>query len=182
MTAKLNSGAWFVAAALLSSWAVSSASDEAPRRDVPMHAAAASVLPPEAIDAAAQVARLAARTRESARERVARGRNPFAFDGERRIAAPRVATTSHRDDHPVIAAPIMTDVVATPAAPTLAAVAEIANGTATAVIAFDGALHYAARGALIADRYRVETIFEDAVDIFDLSLGMNLRLALRRPR
>ena len=182
MTAKLISGAWLVAAALLSSWAASSASDDAPRRDIPAPAAHRSVLPPEAVDAAAQVARLSARTRDYAGETMGSGRNPFTFAGERRRAAPAVAVAPRGDDNPVIAATIASVDVETPAAPTLAAVVEMTRGTPTAVISFGGALHYAARGAMIAERYRVDAIFGDAVDVFDLSLGMNLRLTLRSPR
>ena len=182
MKPKASAAAWLVSAALLSSWAVSSASDEAGRRDTAPGIERGSALPAEAVEAARQVARLAERRHLMARGAMASARNPFAFGGERVRVTPAASAASLRDDVPVIAAAVEPAAVEIAERPTLAAVAEVADGTTTAVIAFGGELHFAARGALIADRYRVDAIFEGGVDIFDLSLGMNLRLTLRRPR
>ena len=182
MRLKASAAAWLVSAALLSSWAVSWASDETKRRDTAAGIKRGSALPAEAVEAARQVARLAERRYLTAHDAMASARNPFAFGGERVRVRPATPAASHRNDVPVIAAEIESAEVEIAERPTLAAVAEVAGGGTTAVISFGGELHYAARGALIADRYRVDAIFEGGVDIFDLSLGMNLRLTLRQPR
>lgn len=136
-------------------------------------------MPSEAIDLAAQTARLAARLRHAPRDVLAVGRNPFVSSpGPGAARVRRIHASAREVDAPVV---LRAD-VARADTPALAAVAEIAGGATTAVISFGGELHYASRGAVIADRYRIDAISRDGVDIFDLSLGTHSRLTLRQAR
>lgn len=181
MKAKGFTAAWLVGAALLASWAVSSASSE--RRLVTPDAAHAPQALPEAARAVeVEVARLSGRGYAPSAVVPAGQRDPFTFAGRYTGAPPRAAAASdaRRDD--IVAG----DVGAAPAPParpvlSLAGVAERGARGIVAVISYAGNLHYVSRGDVIAGRYRVDAIAADGVDVFDLMLGTNSRLMLQRP-
>ena len=173
--------AWLVAAALLASWAVSSASSEQ-RRAQPAAAQARPALPDASRAVEVEVARLAAR-RHAPPAAIPEGRrDPFTFGSRYTGATPRVAAApgATRGEH------VAAEIAAAPAPPaepvlTLAGIAEFGARGAVAVISYAGDLHYVERGGVIAGRYRVDAIADDAVDVRDLMLGTNSRLILRRP-
>jgi hypothetical protein len=181
MKAKGFTAAWLVGAALLASWAVSSASSER-RIATPAAAHAPQALPEAARAVEAEVARLAGRRLAPSAVIPAGQRDPFTFGSRYTGAPPRVAAASdaRRDD--IVAG----DVAAAPAPPagpvlSLTGVAERGARGVVAVISYAGDLHYVSRGDVIAGRYRVDVIAADGVDVFDLMLGTNSRLTLHRP-
>jgi type IV pilus biogenesis protein PilP len=172
---------WLVGAVLLSTWAMSSASDR-PAAPAPGPQAAAPALPRVSADLAAQIANLEART--TARAAPIEGRrNPFTFDdpgstfkvrGSRFEKPPAPVSPSNIELGTANFEPRTSN----SPAPSLAALATV-SGALTAVISFDGTLHYVKTGDLIAGRYRVDSVTADAVDVFDLAVGTILRLTLR---
>ena len=48
-----------------------------------------------------------------------------------------------------------------------------------AVVSFDDSLHYVKQGDIVAGRYRVDSVSADSVEVFDLTLGTILKLALQ---
>jgi len=181
MTARAFTGGWLVAAAVLSSWAVSSASD--PRQDRAREGRAAEPaapsyrLPALSVEVDAEVARLAGRAQTAALD-AAPKRNLFSFAAtaarEPRAVPPRAADAKARADAAPLAAP-------QPApAPSLSGIADTRAGVLTAVISFRGELHYVKKDDVIAARYRVDAISVDGVELFDVSLGTILRLSLQR--
>jgi hypothetical protein len=171
MTPRAFTAGWLVSAALLSSWAVSSAGDQARPGRAP--APAPGGLPPLALELDAEVARLATRTHDVTPARMP-ARNPFAFT-DRRAEQPRTPEpgTAQR---PQLVAAAPADIPAP--APSLSGVADT-GGALTAVISFLGDLHFVRKGDVIAERYRVDAVRLDGVDIFDLALGTVLRLSLQ---
>lgn len=170
--------AWLVAAALLASWAVSSASNERPGvapADVPR------ALPQAALALEAEVERLAGRRHLPPAAVRAAQRDPFTFGRRYTGAAPRVATMPAVANVEVVAG--LAEVPAPPAEPmpALAGIAELATRGVVAVISYAGDLHYVSRGDVIAGRYRVDAIAAHGVEVFDLLLGTNSRLILQRP-
>jgi hypothetical protein len=189
MTSRLFTAAWLVTAAILSSWAVSSASDE-PRPAAPMPVTLVEQpLPDLSIELDAEISRLASRTSAAAPAAASR-RDLFTF-------AARKMPPRRRPLQPLMAAPAPPDALSPaaiaptveplpPAVPTeplidqpaLRGVAEITAGTLTAVISFNGDLHYVRHGDVMAGRYRIDGVAMDGVDVFDLAAGTILRLRL----
>lgn len=167
---------WLVAAAVLSSWAVSSASEQ-PRATAAAPAQApVEQLPALSIEVETQIARLAARTGSPAAASALQ-RDPFRFGGHR--AAPARMIRAAREPEAVPAAPEPVESVATAeTTPQLSGVVDMAR-TLTAVISFRDELHYVKKGDVIAGRYRVESVSIDGVNIFDLVVGTILRLSLQ---
>lgn len=175
-------GAWLVAAALLASWAVSSASNE--RRIVtPGRTGVPRALPDAARAVEVEAARLAGRRHAPPAAGPAGQRDPFAFDSRHAGAPPRVADRPGAAHDGIIAAVPMAAAPAPPAdpVPVLAGVAELGTRGVVAVISYTGDLHYVSRGDVIGGRYRVDAIDADGVNVFDLMLGTNSRLLLQRP-
>jgi len=179
MTSRAFTAGWLVSAALLSSLAVSSASDQArPAAPGPLQAAAG--LPPASMELDSEIARLAARTGASTLAR-APERNPFAF-ADRRVAERRVAARRASDPQ---AAELRTAELRTPLppnavpVPSLAGIADTGAGGLTAVVSLRDVLHYVKYGDVIDGRYRVDMVSFDGVDVFDLTLGTVLRLSLQ---
>jgi hypothetical protein len=176
MNSRTFTAGWLVSAAVLSSWAVSSASEQ-PRpvsaRVEPAHARALPVL---AVEVDAEIARLTAGIVATA-PKTHVVRDPFKF----------ARATHHAPVRAVVApVPAEPDVAATappeaakPLLPTLSGVAELTAGTFTAVVSFGGELHYVRKGDVIAGRYRVDSVALDGADIFDLTLGTISRLKLQ---
>lgn len=171
--------AWLVAAALLASWAVSSASN-GPRLTTPAAADAPRRMPDAAGALEAEVARLAGRRRAPTAAVPTWRRDPFTFEHRYTGTAPRAAATPGAAHDETVAADIA---MALPAVPVLAlaGVAELGARGVVAVISYAGELHYVSRGDVIAKRYRVDAIAIDGVDVFDVLLGTNSRLVLQRP-
>lgn len=175
MTSRTFTAGWLVAAALASSWAVSSASDaaRAPQIEPP---AAPQGLPPLSADLEAEIARLSARMSQPAKDAPPRGRDPFSFGGGR-----RASIAAREPEPPVMArAPMRVEASPVPALPSLSALVELTAGAVTAVISFQGELHYAVEGGIIASRYRVDVIRARGVDVVDLSTGTVLHLTLQQ--
>jgi hypothetical protein len=178
MTSRTFAAGWLVAAAVLSSWAVSSAADQPRQAVTASRPAAPRALPDVSADVEAQVDRLVAFMHAPA-PAVPPSRNLFEFEGARRGAGMRPAGAAARTEAPaVIEAALETAApAAEAAAPALSAIAEVA-GAHTAVISFDETLHYVKLGDVIAGRYRIDAVRVDGVDIFDLTRGTILRLTL----
>lgn len=179
MKTKGFTAAWLVAAALLASWAVSSASN-GQRLATPAAADAPRRTPDAAGAIEAEVARLAGRRRAPLAAVPTWRRDPFTFAGRYTGAAPRAAARPGAAHDETVAddiarAPLPAPVLA------LAGLAELGARGVVAVISYAGALHYVSRGDVIANRYRVDAIATDGVDVFDLLLGTNSRLVLQRP-
>ena len=168
----LNAG-WLVGAVLVSSWAISSASDQR-RPTAPGPRPAASALPPVSSALAADIARL--ENWMTAAPPIEGRRNPFKFEvrGSKfevrdKFEVPAPVSTSNVE-------PVTSNIEVR--TPNLSAVATV-SGALTAVISFDESLHYVKRGDVIAARYRVDSVTADAVEVFDLVVGTILRLTLR---
>jgi hypothetical protein len=167
---------WLVSAGLLSSLAVSSASDQTrPAAPGLSQTPAAPGLPPVAIELDSEIGRLAARTHAAALAHTP-ARNPFTFADrrgpERRASEPRTSeprTRELRTPEPPNIVPV----------PSLAGVADLGAGGLTAVVSLRDALHYVKKGDVIDGRYRVDNVSVDGVDVFDLTLGTVLRLSLQ---
>jgi hypothetical protein len=199
MNSRIFTAAWLVSAALLSSWAVSSASDQ------PHSSAAAAVqpspaaLPDLALELDAEIARLSTRMPLAATPATP-GRDPFRFGARRGMSefpsasagsVTRAMAVSEFSSPSVSSEPRRADLsdpgssreaVAFPEAanqPRLSGIAEISAGSLTAVINFAGELHYARKGDVIAGRYRIDAIAFDGADVFDLVLGTISRLKLQ---
>lgn len=192
MNSRFFTAAWLVSAAVLSSWAVSSAADQA--RPAPAPRAEAAALPDLSMEIDAEIVRLSTRMPAAATPAVLT-RDPFRFKARRAIAARKVSSPSanglagataasefsspslssegERSPREAVALPIVAN------QPTLSGVAEISAGALTAVINLGGELHYARKGDVIASRYRVDAITLDGVDVFDLVLGTISRLKLQ---
>jgi hypothetical protein len=180
MTSRAFTAGWLVSAAVLSSWAVSSASDE-PRPSAPAPLILAEQpLPDLSLELDAEVSRLASRT-VAAAPAASSGRDPFQFVA--RKAPHRSPPVEHVQHVPAAVAPALepappdlpSDPIIPP--PSLRGVAEM-TGMLTAVISFGGELHYVRHGDLIAGRYRIDAVAMDGVDVFDLAAGTILRLRL----
>lgn len=173
MTSRAFTAGWLVSAGLLSSLAVSSASDQArPAGPGLPQAPAAAGLPRVSIELDTEIGRLAARTGASTRARTPE-RNPFAF-ADRRVAERRTAerrTAETRTPELPNAEP--------PVQLSLAGIADTGAGGLTAVVSLREVLHYVKKGDVIDGRYRVDSVSVDGVDVFDLTLGTVLRLALQ---
>ena len=106
-------------------------------------------------------------------------RDPFSFArarGALRTSAVRRSVRAEvAVDEPAAVTPVAAPLLA------LAGIATVRGRGEVAVVSIDGALHYAARGEVIANRYRVDEIVDRAVDVFDLMLGTKSRLILQRP-
>jgi len=176
MKSTVWTGGWLVAAVLVSSWALSSASHQAP----PAAMAPAPAVPRDPIhalsaDVDSEIDRLVARSWQPA-PKVDPSRNPFSSPGPRRRdeAADfpsRVPIETASAAMPVAPPP------APPPAPRLSGIVE-AGGTLTAAIVFLDELHFVKKGDVVAGRFRVDGVTADSVDAFDLTLGTNLRLSL----
>lgn len=167
---------WLVAAAVLSSWAVSSASEQPRAAAAAPAQAPVEQLPALSIEVETEIARLAARSGTAAAASALQ-RNPFRFGG--RPEAPARVIRAAREPEAVPAAPEAVASVATAeAAPQLSGVVEMAR-TLTAVISFRDELHYVKKGDVVAGRYRVDSVSVDGVNIFDLLVGTILRLSLQ---
>lgn len=174
---------WLVSAAILSSWAVSSAADQtAVRPAVPVQGAPAALpaLPPLSSGLEAEISRLAIRSQALAAPATP-SRNLFEF------AEPAGLRT--RNPRAVLAAagiaPEAAPIAALPepapapeAAPSLAGIAHVA-GMVTAVVSFGDTLHYVKKGDVIAGRFRVDAVSDQEAELFDLTAGMILRLTLK---
>jgi hypothetical protein len=109
-------------------------------------------------------------------------RDPFTFDRRYTGAPPRAAAATGAPRDEIVAAGVAPARQApVDSVPALAGIAELGARGVVAVISYAGQLHYATRGDVIAGRYRVDAIGADGVDVFDLMLGTNSRLLLRRP-
>ncbi|HUF22739.1 MAG TPA: hypothetical protein VMN81_01335 [Vicinamibacterales bacterium] len=173
MSPRAFTAGWLVSAALLSSWAVSSAADQAAPPRAAATAAGTAGLPPVSIDLDSEIGRLAARTHAAALARTP-ARNPFAFAdrraAERRPSEPRPAEPRPAElPNAVIPAPV----------PSLAGIADTGAGGLTAVVSLREMLHYVKTGDVIDGRYRVDSVSFEGVDVFDLTLGTVLRLSLQ---
>lgn len=174
---------WLVSAAVLSSWAVSSAADQAAvRQPVSGQEASAawSALPPLSSGLAAEISRLAMQSRALAAP-AKPSRNLFEFAGPARLPTRNPRAVLPAADIAPGAAPI--DVMPEPepapeAAPSLAAIAHVA-GMVTAVVSFGDTLHYVKKGDVIAGRFRVDAVSDQEAELFDLTAGMILRLTLK---
>lgn len=178
MTSRMFTAGWLVSAAVLSSWAVSSAADQARPAVTASRPAAPQALPDVSADVEAQVDRLVAFMHAPA-PAVPPSRNLFEFEGTRRGAAMRPAVAAAHAEGPAVSEAAL-EMPAPPveaAGPVLSAIAEVA-GAHTAVISFDETLHYVKLGDVIAGRFRVDAVRVDGVDIFDLTRGTILRLTL----
>ena len=170
---------WMVGAVLLSSWAVSSASDQAPGRRPASAPDAPMALPAASADVESEIARLSAWTTSRAVPKA--GRNPFEFEvrsakfevqGSKFVAAPAPPeSTSNLPGTSNIE-------LRTSNLPRLSGVAA-QSGVLTAVVSLGDSLHFVKQGDVIAGRYRVDSVSADAVEVFDLTLGTNLRLTLQ---
>ncbi|MDQ3069769.1 MAG: hypothetical protein M3R55_08585 [Acidobacteriota bacterium] len=181
MSSKSLEAAWLVAAALLSSWAVSSASDQPTRSSTSQAAVerpAADALPAISVELSFETARLAMRLDGRAAPVASSGRDPFTF-ARRTGARPRAhrAAVAPVASIPSVAPAAVVD-VAPAAAPSLAGLAEITAGAVTAVISFREELHYVTKGQLVAGRFRVDVIGADSVDLFDIETSTVVRLSL----
>ena len=176
MSSRVFNAGWLVGAVLLSSWAVSSASDA--QRPVRVAAAVPTepALPPLAVEVDAEIARLEAWTNARAAAPAAK-RNLFEFE----VRGAKFEVRKEKFEVLRATAPDSTSNVElrTPnfAPPALTAIAE-QSGAMTAVISFQDALHYVKKGDVIAERFRVDVIGAQGVEIFDLTLGTILRLSL----
>lgn len=184
MNSRTFTAGWLVSAALLSSWAVSSASDQP--RPGPVHAETprAQALPDISVEVDAEIARLTARM-AAAVPKAAVVRDPFTFGRGTRHRVDRAAAVSKLSSPSVYVSEGETslrEADALPVAakqPTLSGIAELTAGSLTAVISFGGELHYVRKGDVIAGRYRVDAIAMDGADVFDLTLGTISRLKLQ---
>jgi hypothetical protein len=182
MTPRLFTAGWLVSAALLSSWAVSSASDQP--RMVPVQAVTPDPeeLPALSRQVDAEITRLASRTSYIV-PTAANARDPFMFARRARRGASgvsRAAAVSELSSPASLSrADALLDVSNVPRQPTLSGVAEMTPGLFTAVISFGGELHFMRKGDVVAGRYRIDAIALDGVDIFDLVLGTISRLKLQ---
>ena len=180
MAPRVFTAVWLVSAGLLSSLAVSSASDQTrPAAPGLPQAPAAAGLPRVSIELDAQIGRLAARTGASTRARTPE-RNPFAFADRRvaeRTAEPR--TAEPRTAEPRTPEPRTSELPNVIPVPALAGIADTGPGGLTAVVSLREVLHYVKKGDVIDGRYRVDSVSVDGVDVFDLTLGTVLRLALQ---
>jgi len=187
MKSKAFTGAWLVAAALLSSWAVSAAADQKPAARAAAPVERPHDLPAVSVEVEAEIARLTART-QAAPAGAPPGRNLFEFGvrsskfgvrssefAVRRTAAPKPARAD------VVSLDLGTPNAELETLPALSAVADTGGGTLTAVISFHDELHFVKKGDVIAGRYRVDGVSLDGVDVSDLTLGTILRLSLQRP-
>src|SRR5688500_14649820 len=174
---------WLVSAAILSSWAVSSAADQtAVRPAVAGQGAPAALpaLPPLSSGLEAEISRLAIRSRVLAAP-AAPSRNLFDF-----AESAGLRTRNPRSLLPGAGiapepAPIAVPAEPAPApdaAPSLAGIAHVA-GMVTAVVSFGGTLHYVKKGDVIAGRFRVDAVRDQEAELFDLTAGMILRLTLK---
>lgn len=174
MTPRVFMAGWLVSAALLSSWAVSSASDQGrparPAATPPRPGAA--VLPALSVELSEQIERLAARADAMAAAVPAR-RDLFAFRD--RAARPAAAKRPAVTEAVVVDAPPM--LAEAPPQPSLAGIADLGAGGLTAVVSLRDVLHYVKKGDVIDGRYRVDAVGFDSVDVFDLTLGTILRLS-----
>lgn len=177
---------WLVAAAVLSSWAVSSAADRtAVRQPVSGQGATAvqaivPALPPLSFGLDTEISRLALRSRALAAPAVPL-RNLFEFAEPAGLRTRNRRTVPAAADIAPSAAPV--DVLPEPAhapeaAPSLAGIAHVA-GMVTAVVSFGNALHYVKKGDVIAGRFRVDAVSDQEAELFDLRAGMILRLTLK---
>ena len=175
MTSQAFTASWLVAAGLLSSWAVSAASDQPVTAPQAVSDARSYDLPPLSVEVDAEIARLAARTREVAPAAVP-VRSLFEFAGRRRTLKPSDAEppNAEQPNHAIVDMPAPLPM----AAPILSGVAETA-GVLTAVVSFRDELHFVKPGDVIAARYRVDAVSVSGVDVFDLVAGTILRLALQ---
>lgn len=180
MTSQAFTASWLVAAGLLSSWAVSAASDQPVTAPQAVSDARSYDLPPLSVEVDAEIARLAARTREVAPAAVP-VRSLFEFAGRRRTLTPSDAEppnaefpNAEQPNHAIVDMPAPLPMVA----PILSGVAETA-GVLTAVVSFRDELHFVKPGDVIAARYRVDAVSVSGVDVFDLVAGTILRLALQ---
>ena len=135
-------------------------------------------IPPPAIDSrgeelAGEIARLHERLRPSVTPRQP-GRDLFSFVSPAARPAPVPNAPAAPIDAPI----------ARPAAPALklSGIAEDATSDGlvrTAILSGFGELFIAKEGDTVAERYRVEKISADVVELADLTEGTTLRLALR---
>ena len=180
MTSRGFTGGWLVGAVVLSTWAVSSASDQAPAVPVAAPADAPLALPPESADLAAQIARLETWTTAHAAS-VEPKRNLFKFDvRSSAFEVPKAPPSTPNIELRTPNAESTPNIeLRTPnVSPNLSAIATV-SGVLTAVVSFNETLHYVKPGDVIAGRYRVDSVATDAVEIFDLTVGTILRLTLR---
>ena len=178
MSSRIQTGGWLVAAVLVSSWALSSASNqnvgERPVRPQPT----AIALPDLSQDLKAHVDRLASHAWQPAVP-VDAGRNPFTLapTAPSRTAEPHASETSVHVSSETAAIDPGTVV---PLAPRLSGLADLHGGALTAVISWLDELHYVKKGDVMGARYRVDAVSLDGVELFDLTLGTILRLSLQR--
>ena len=175
MTSRAFTGGWLVGAVVLSTWAVSSASDQAPAARVAAKADAPLALPPESADLAAQIARLETWTTAHGATMEPK-RNLFKFDVRSSAFEVREKFEVPSSKFEVPSVPSTPNSELRP--PNLSAVATV-SGSLTAVVSFNETLHYVKPGDVIAGRYRVDSVTTDAVELFDLTVGTILRLTLR---
>ena len=178
MTA-MRAAAYVGGGALLVAWFAAAASspvqDFAPARDPAAGSAATSGSESIAAEVQAQATRLRARLAQAPAPEI-HSRNPFTFAPAAVVRMPAPSVTAQA------LAPVQP---ATPAAPALSlmGIAEEMSPEGmhrTAVIGgAEDALYMVVEGQMFADRYRVTTISQDAVELKDLVTGAYRRLALR---
>ena len=161
-------------AGVLATW-FATAEPQTPGRMQPAQPREAAGAPAAASDIEQQAARLQARLQNAVVYHEPE-RNLFRFAAPRRAASPAVTTPANE------AAPVFESLVPPPLPLKLTGVAADREGegaTRTAVLSTPGGVVLAREGETVLDRFRVEKIDEDAVELVTIADGLSIRLTLR---